>query len=64
MTFDIIDATGCTKTVIANKASLADAIAFARSIFTIVDLEHDPLNQLCVDFYTSTGRVMSIEPRA
>jgi hypothetical protein len=33
-------------------------------LFTIIDLEHDPLNQLCVDFFTSCGRVMQIEPWA
>ena len=52
-----------TKTI-AGADSLADAIKLAHNLFTIIDLEHDPLNQLCVDFFTSCGRVMQIEPWA
>lgn len=52
-----------TKTI-AGAASLADAIALAHNMFTIIDLERDPLNQHCADFFTSCGRVMQIEPRA
>ena len=52
-----------TKTI-ASADSLADAIALAHKLFTIVDLERDPLNQHCADFFTSCGRVMQIEPWA
>lgn len=66
MTYNIIETAGLypntRKIVFATLNSLDAAITFAHNIFTIIDLEHDPLNPLCVDFYTSTGRVMSIEP--
>lgn len=52
-----------TKTI-AGADSLADAIALAHNMFTIIDLERDPLNQHCADFFTSCGRVMQIEPWA
>lgn len=50
--------------VVAGADSLADAIALAHKLFTIIDLERDPLNQHCADFFTSCGRVMQIEPWA
>ena len=49
---------------IAGADSLADAIKLAHDMFTIIDLERDPLNQHCADFFTSCGRVMQIEPWA
>lgn len=52
-----------TKTI-AGADSLADAIALAHKLFTIIDLEIDASNPLCADFYTSAGRVMQIEPWA
>ena len=68
MTYDIIETSGLypytRKNVLATAANLADAIALAHDMFVIIDLERDPLNQHCADLYTSTGRVMSIEPRA
>lgn len=68
MTYNIIETAGLypdtRKTILANADSLADAIALAHNMFTVIDLERDPLNQHCADFYTATGRVMSIEPCA
>jgi hypothetical protein len=68
MTYNIIETSGLypntRKNVLANADSLADAIALAHNMFVIIDLERDSLNQHCADFYTVTGRVMSIEPRA
>ena len=52
-----------TKTI-AGADSLADAIALAHKLFTIVDLEIDALNPRCADFYTGCNRVMQIEPWA
>jgi hypothetical protein len=52
-----------TKTI-ASADSLADAITLAHKLFTIIDLERDPLNQHCADFFTSCGRIMQIEPWA
>jgi hypothetical protein len=52
-----------TKTI-AGADSLADAIALAHDMFNIIDIEIDASNPLCADFYTSTGRVMQIEPWA
>jgi len=49
---------------IAGADSLADAIALAYNMFTVIDLERDPLNQHCADFVTACGRVMQIEPYA
>ena len=48
----------------ATTDSLADAIALARSMFNVVDLEIDALNPRCADFYTACNRVMQIEPWA
>lgn len=68
MSHEIIETFGIgpnrRKTVIATADSLADAIALAHNMFTIIDLEIDASNPLCADFYTSTGRVMQIEPWA
>jgi hypothetical protein len=68
MTYNIIETSGLypntRKNILAGADSLANAIALAHNMFVIIDLERDPLNQLCADFYTSTGRVMSIEPSA
>ena len=68
MTYNIIETAGLypntRKNVLANADSLADAIALAHNMFGIIDLERDPLNQHCADFFTSCGRVLSIEPRA
>lgn len=49
---------------IATADTLADAIALARSMFNVIDLEIDPLNPRCADFYTACNRVMQIEPYA
>jgi hypothetical protein len=49
---------------IASADSLADAIALARSMFNVIDLEIDALNPRCADFYTACNRVMQIEPGA
>lgn len=49
---------------IASADSLADAIALARSMFNVIDLEIDALNPRCADFYTACNRVMQIEPWA
>ena len=49
---------------IASADTLADAIALARSMFNVVDLEIDALNPRCADFYTACNRVMQIEPWA
>lgn len=51
-------------TTIASADSLADAIALARSMFNVIDLEIDALNPRCADFYTACNRVMQIEPWA
>jgi hypothetical protein len=68
MVYDIIETAGLypntRKNTLANADSLADAIALAHNMFVVIDLERDPLNPHCADFYTSTGRVLSIEPRA
>lgn len=68
MNYEIIETFGVgpnrRKTVIATADSLADAIALAHNMFTIIDLEIDASNPLCADFYTSAGRVMQIEPYA
>ena len=68
MNYEIIETFGIgpnrRKTVIATAANLADAIALAHDMFNIIDLEVDASNPLCADFYTSTGRVMQIEPWA
>lgn len=52
------------ETLYAEADNLADAIAAARRLFDVVDLEIDPLNPRCADFYTRCGRVMQIEPYA
>lgn len=49
---------------IASADTLADAIALARSMFNVIDLEIDALNPRCADFYTACNRVMQIEPWA
>ena len=68
MTYEIIETGGLwphrRKTVHATADSLADAIATARRLFDIIDLEIDALNPRCADFYTRCNRVMQIEPRA
>lgn len=68
MTYEIFETTGIgpsrVKTVHASADTLADAIAKARGMFTIIDLEIDALNPRCADFYTACNRVMSIEPWA
>lgn len=68
MTYEIIETFGIgpnrRKHIVATADSLADAIALAHDMFVIIDLERDPLNQHCADFYTTTGRVMQIEPYA
>jgi len=50
--------------VVATADSLGDAIALARSMFDVIDLEIDALNPRCADFYTACNRVMQIEPYA
>jgi hypothetical protein len=68
MTYEIIETSGIgpnlRKTVVATADSLADAIALARSMFNVIDLEIDALNPRCADFYTACNRVMQIEPWA
>lgn len=68
MTYEIRETFGIgpnrTTTIIGGADSLGDAIALARSLFTVVDLEIDALNPRCADFYTACGRVMQIEPYA
>ena len=68
MTYEIFETTGIgpsrVKTVHGSANTLADAIAMARDMFTIIDLEIDALNPRCADFYTACNRVMSIEPWA
>ena len=68
MTYEIRETFGIgpnrRTTVIAGADTLADAIALARSMFDVVDLEIDPLNPRCADFYTACNRVMQIEPYA
>lgn len=49
---------------IATADTLADAIATARAMFDVIDLEIDPLNPRCADFFTADCRVMQIEPCA
>ena len=51
-------------TTIATADTLADAIATARAMFNVIDLEIDPLSPRCADFYTACNRVMQIEPYA
>lgn len=68
MVYEIIETNGLwptrSKTVHATADTLADAIALARTMFTIIDLEIDALNPRCADFYTGCNRVMQIEPKA
>lgn len=68
MNYKIIETHGIgparRETVYAGADNLADAIATARAMFTIIDLEIDPLNPRCADFFTACGRVMQIEPYA
>ena len=68
MSHEIIETFGIgpnrRKSVIATAANLTDAIALAHDMFNIIDIEIDASNPLCADFYTSTGRVMQIEPWA
>lgn len=68
MSHEIIETFGIgpnrRKTVIATAANLTDAIALAHDMFNIIDIEIDTSNPLCADLYTSTGRVMQIEPWA
>jgi hypothetical protein len=68
MVYEIIEITGLwpthRKTVHATAETLADAVALARKLFTIIDFEIDALNPRCADFYTGCNRVMQIEPRA
>lgn len=68
MTYEILETTGVgnarAKTVHATAPTLADAVSLVRAKFDVVDLEIDPLNPRCADFYTRCNRVMSIEPRA
>ena len=68
MNYKIIETNGIgparRETVYAGADSLAGAIATARALFDIVDLEIDVLNPRCADFFTACGRVMQIEPYA
>jgi hypothetical protein len=68
MTYQIFETTGTgaylRRTTHASADSLDNAIATARAMFKIVDLEIDSLNPRCADFFTACGRVMSIEPKA
>lgn len=68
MVYEIIETNGLwptrRKTVHATADTLADAIALARTMFTVIDLEIDALNPRCADFYTGCNRVMQIEPKA
>jgi hypothetical protein len=68
MTYEIIETFGLgpnrRTTVVASADSLAGAIALARSMFNVIDLEIDALNPRCADFYTACNRVMQIEPHA
>ena len=68
MTYNIKESSGIGPNrrvrTIASADSLADAIALARSMFNVVDLEIDALNPRCADFYTACNRVMQIEPWA
>lgn len=68
MTYSIKETFGigpnCRVSTIASADSLADAIALARSMFNVIDLEIDALNPRCADFYTACNRVMQIEPWA
>ena len=68
MNYKIIETQGIgparRETVHAGADSLAGAIATARAMFAIVDLEIDALNPRCADFFTACGRVMQIEPYA
>jgi len=67
MIYEIIETHGIgpaiRKTVYLTADTFSDAIALARATFNIIDLEVDPLNPRCADFYTSDARVMSIEPK-
>jgi hypothetical protein len=68
MVYEIFETGGLgvsrTKTVHAAADTLADAVALARTMFDVVDLEIDALNPRCADFFTRDCRVMSIEPKA
>lgn len=68
MTYEIRETFGIgptrRTTVVASADTLADAIALARSMFNVIDLEIDALNPRCADFYTACNRVMQIEPWA
>lgn len=68
MTYEIIETSGLwpttRKTVHATADTLADAIALARTMFNVIDLEIDALNPRCADFFTADCRVMQIEPNA
>ena len=68
MTYVIFETSGIgpnlRKKTHATADTLADAIALARSMFNVIDLEIDALNPRCADFYTACNRVMSIEPWA
>lgn len=68
MTYELIETAGLypntRRTVIATADSLADAVALAHNMFTIIELEIDALNPRCADFYTGCNRVMQIEPWA
>jgi hypothetical protein len=68
MTYEIFETVGVgpyrRKTIHASAASLADAIALAHNMYSIIDFEIDALNPRCADFYTACNRVMSIEPYA
>jgi len=66
MTYQIFEIAGTgahlRRTIHASADSLDNAIATARAMFKIVDLEIDSLNPRCADFFTACGRVMQIEP--
>ena len=68
MTYNIKESMGVGASrrvkTIATAETLADAIALARSMFNVIDLEIDALNPRCADFYTACNRVMQIEPWA
>lgn len=68
MTYEIIETfvigPNLRRNHIASADTLADAIALARSMFNVIDLEIDALNPRCADFYTACNRVMQIEPYA
>lgn len=68
MTYHILESHGIGPNrrvrTIATADTLADAIATARAMFDVIDLEIDPMNPRCADFYTACNRVMQIEPYA